>query len=395
MRKNNAALLLRLLWTDGPLSRAELARRTGMSASTASDIINELRERELIDEQGTGASSGGRRPIMLGVRDERVHTLGVEIGATHITGVVTSFRGEVLCSRRVDAPTRSDAQATLEILFDLMEWCLDQPGVDRRALLGVGVAVPCPVDPADPGKLSRRILPNWAEVDLAALVSERYARPVHIENDANAGALAESWFGAHEDARDLAYVKVATGVGAGFIIDGRLYRGSGGTAGEIGHVLVDPRGEPCSCGSRGCLVTLIGTNSILARARDQVRTRDGSPADTIHDVVEATLDGDVTALGLVEEVGTHLGTALAGLLNLLNPRVVVLGGELTALRDLLLDPLRVSLRRQALFSSVARTQLLTSRLGPDSIAVGAAVNVLDAALKDLDLFPTLRTTGAA
>lgn len=389
MRQTNAALVLRLIWEARRMSRAELARTTGLSASTVSDIIHDLRDAGLVDEKGTGESSGGRRPILLGINRSRANMIGIEIGSSHITLVVTDLCGEVLSSRRIDHATRDHPESTLEKLHELIEWGLAQPDASPDSLLGIGVAVPAPVDPDVPGQLSRLILPAWAGVDLVGDLQAANGCPVYIENDSNAGALAELWWGDRE-VRDLAYVKVATGIGAGFIIDGKLYRGADGSAGEIGHLSADPHGKECICGSRGCLTTLIGTGAILERAGAEIVTRSGGPVETIQDVIEATLDGDRAARRLIESVGDSLGIALAGLLNVLNPRMVVLGGELTELGEILFDPLRVALRRQALFSSIARTSIVASRLGTHAIAVGATALVLDAALDDLEMFNSVR-----
>lgn len=384
MRQRNAALVLRLIWEAREISRADLARKTGLSASTVSDIIGELRDLELVEEKRTGKSSGGRRPILLGINDRRANALGIEIGSSHMTVVVVSFTGELLCSKRVYQPTREEPEKAIETLHSLIQWCFEQKEVDSERVIGIGVAIPSPVDPQNPGKLSRLLLPAWSGINLEQELQSVYNRPVFIENDANAGALAELWWG-EEEVRDLAYVKVATGIGAGFIIDGKLYRGADGSAGEIGHLSVDKHGEECVCGSRGCLATLIGTTAILHRAIT-IRSRQGESVETIHDFIQAATEGDREALLLLESVGESLGAALAGLLNLLNPRVVVLGGELTEIGDILFDPLRMSLRKHALFSSIAKTRIVASSLGKHAIAIGTTALVLDAALDDLDLF---------
>lgn len=394
MRKNNAALVLRLIWNARRISRADLARETGLSASTISDIINDLSDRELVSEQGTGASSGGRRPILLGINPTRAYNVGLEVGAAHVTVVVTTLLGELLTSRRVDNPTRRDPEQTLATAHSLVAGALSEAGVGREQVLGYGVAVPSPVNPEAPGQLSRLILPEWAGVNLAEELSSRYGRPIYIENDANAGALAELWWG-EGGVRDLAYVKVATGIGAGFIIDGKLYRGADGSAGEIGHLASDPQGPECICGARGCLTTCIGTEAILRRARDKVFGRDGEPVESLDELMGAIREGDRNARKLIEAVGTSLGAALAGLTNTLNPRRIVLGGEITQLGDMLFDPLRMALRRQALFSSLTRTRIVASRLGINAIAIGATAPVLDAALDDLDAFPAVDARGAA
>jgi predicted NBD/HSP70 family sugar kinase len=180
---------------------------------------------------------------------------------------------------------------------------------------------------------------------------------------------------------------VATGIGSGHIIRGALYRGAGGTAGEIGHIAIDPNGPQCVCGLRGCLATLIGADALRAKAKKLWGKRKAPP--TIADIVGGARAGDPVARQLVDEVGQVLGIAVAGVLNLLNPAVVVLGGEITGVGELLLEPLRASIRARALSMSVAETRIVASRLGERSIAVGAATLVLEAALADRTLFPAI------
>jgi len=261
-------------------------------------------------------------------------------------------------------------------------------GGPRRRVVGVGVAVPSPVHPQRPGKLSPLILPAWRDVDVQEHLSAAFGVPVLVDNDANLGALAERFWGAGADGEDLAYIKIGTGVGSGHIINGELYRGVGGTAGEIGHVAVDPSGPQCVCGLRGCLATLIGTEALLARARKLWGSRKRKPS--VADIVTGARTGDPVARELIDEVGHHLGIVVAGLLNVINPAIVVLGGELTGVGDLLLDPLRASIRARALSTSVAETRIVSSRLGERSIAVGAATFVLKTALADRSVFPSQR-----
>jgi predicted NBD/HSP70 family sugar kinase len=259
--------------------------------------------------------------------------------------------------------------------------------------VGIGVAVACPVDPHRPDPLSRTVLPAWeGKLGLDDL-SAHYGVPILVDNDANLGALAEHWWGLGTDIDNLAYIKVATGIGSGHVIDGEIYRGATGVAGEIGHLAIDPLGKPCICGLRGCLVTLVGGRSLEERAGELIADHPGSTLAgknfTVQDIENAALAGDALALQVIREAAEHLGTAIAGLLNLMNPALVVLGGDLARLGDLVLDPLRERARTRTLVTSVAAARIVASKLGPQSVAVGAATLVLKAALDDSRLFPAV------
>jgi predicted NBD/HSP70 family sugar kinase len=390
MRTQNSTLLLNLIWRERQISRADIARKTGLSPSTVSAIVGELDEAGLVREIGAGTSRGGRRPVLVGFRDDAFALVGVELGATHVSAVLTDLRGNVRAFRESHVAVREDPAGALAKASELIDDCLTAERVSRRRVVGIGVAVPSPVHPQRPGKLSPVVLPAWRDFDVQETLADAYQLPVFVDNDANLGALAERFWGAGAGGEDLAFIKVATGIGSGHIINGALYRGSGGTAGEIGHIAIDPNGPQCVCGLRGCLATFIGADALLARAAKAWGKRKKKP--TVADIIAGVRSGDPVAKELVDEVGHYLGIAVAGLLNLLNPAVVVLGGEITSVGDLLLDPLRASIRSRALSTSVAETRIVSSRLGERSIAVGAATLVLATALADRNLFPARGAT---
>jgi glucokinase-like ROK family protein len=385
MRTQNSMLLLQLIWRERQISRADIARQTGLSPSTVSAIVGELERAGLVREIGAGASRGGRRPVLVGFRDDAYSLVGVEMGATHVSAVLTDLRGNVRAFRDTHVAVRDDPDAALATVREVVDECLTAERVSRKRVVGIGVAVPSPVHPQRPGKLSPLILPAWRDHDLQEELQSAFELPVYVDNDANLGALSERFWGAGAGGEDLAFIKVATGIGSGHIINGALYRGAGGTAGEIGHIAMDPNGPRCVCGLRGCLATFIGAEALLTRARKMWGRSKRNP--TIADIVEGSRAGDPVAKELVDSVGHYLGIVVAGLLNLLNPAVVVLGGEITSVGDLLLDPVRASIRARALSTSVAETRIVSSRLGERSIAVGAATMVLQTALADRTVFP--------
>jgi glucokinase-like ROK family protein len=382
--------VLRLIWRERRISRAEIARRTGLSRSTVTEIVRDLLRTELVAEVGTGRSRGGRRPIVLEFQDDARVILGVDIGATHVAVALTDLRGRVLAWNEATHPVRMDPEGTRALTIRLCDASIPVGKSETQQLIGIGVGVPSPVDPDDPYGLSDLVLPEWEGRSGLESLQAHYRLPVLVDNDANLGALAERWWGAGREVDDFAYVKLATGIGLGHILGGEIYRGAAGFAGEIGHLAIDPHGEPCICGLRGCLATFVGSRALVARAgallADHPESLLAGRDVTIAAIEDAAIAGDRLALRVVNEAAEHLGVAVAGLLNLNNPSMVILGGGLVRVGELLLEPLREAIRSRTLVSSVAAAEIRTSELGPQAAAVGAATLVLDAALNDPRIF---------
>jgi len=300
----------------------------------------------------------------------------------------------VLSWREVLCPIRSDPNKTMAILEAELRAALADVPNSAAPLAGIGVAVPCPVD-LKTRRLSPAVLPAWGQVDLAGRLRESFQGvPVFIDNDANLGALAELWWEPAHRGQELTYIKLGTGIGAGHILNGDIYRGSTGVAGELGHFAIDPSGPMCSCGLRGCLDTLIGAKALADRVSSALTASPGSslahgPLDPGR-IAQAAVDGDALARRVVEDAGRVLATAIGSLVNLLNPGVVVLGGGLSRAGDLLLAPVRAAVQGRSFGSSSSSVEITTSKLGERSIALGAATLVLQAALADPSVFPTRR-----
>jgi predicted NBD/HSP70 family sugar kinase len=396
MRAQNSSLLLKVIWRERHISRADIARVTGLSPSTVSAIVAGLQQAGLVRETGAGLSRGGRRPTMLGFCDDVFALVGVEIGASHITVVVTDLRADVRVSRSCAFPVRTDPAGALATVQGFIDDGVRELGVARSQLIGIGVGVPSPVRPDAPGRLPSVLVPAWRDHDIQEILSRAYGLPVFVENDANLGALAEQWWGVgkdNHDGKDLTYIAIGTSIGSGHIINGELYRGAGGTAGEIGHLPMDPTGPLCRCGLTGCLTTFIGSETLVARAQREVTS---TLIGDVADLVRAARGGDEPAKRIVSEAGAHLGVAVASLMNVLNPAVVVLGGEIAGVGDLLLEPVRAAVRERSLAATFEDTTIMTSKLGDKAVAVGGATMVLRSALSDRALFPALAArVGAA
>jgi predicted NBD/HSP70 family sugar kinase len=388
-----AGSVLQLIWQQRRISRAEIARQAGLSRSTVSEIVGELLPTGLVAEIGAGPSRGGRRPIVLEFQDDAYVVLGVEMGANHVCVALTDLRGRILNWVCRPHPVRDDPRGARGVITELCVQSLDPAVAGGIPLAGIGVAAPSPVHPTEPRQLDKVVLPEWGgELGLGTL-AESLGAPLMVDNDANLGALAERWWGAGREVDDFFYIKLATGIGAGYVFDGQIYRGATGVAGEIGHVAIDPRGKTCVCGLRGCLATMVGAEALLQRTAELAADQPAHPSHgrfTMADLLQAAQAGDPLVLAVVREAAESLGIAVAGLLNVLNPSLVVIGGDLARLGPLLVDPLRAAVQQRTLISSMAAAEIRTSELGPQSVAVGAATMILEAALADSQRFPVVR-----
>lgn len=386
VRAQNSSLVLKTVWCEQEISRAQLSRELGLSRSTVSAIVHDLLETSLVADVGTGRSSGGRKPVLVGFKDDAFGLIGVDMGRTNIGVALTNLRGKVLDWRHARIDVTEAPDAALGFVKDAIRECMQSDHECAGRVVGIGMGLPSPIDAEHPGKLSSLILPAWSGYDVQEILSSAFDLPVFLDNDANLGALAELWWGAGRDGGDLVYVKVGTGVGSGHIIGGQIYRGSAGYAGEIGHITVERKDSALGHLQGGALHDLAGSPALLARARLLLAEHPGSLLAqgelSIPALVEATLTGDLVARQVVEEAGEVIGIAVANLLNILNPATVVLGGELTAVGDLLLHPLRQSVRQRTLWAAIARSRIVTSELGARAISVGAATLVLQAILED-------------
>jgi predicted NBD/HSP70 family sugar kinase len=384
LRSQHAALILNLIWKERGISRVELARRTGLARTAIAETLRELVALELVRETGEGTA--GKAGAMLSFRDDAFVLIGVEVAVDWIHVVATDLRGTVRASRHRAHPVIVDSASSLRLLHKLIDSCLQEVKMPSTRILGIGVGVPAPIDLRDPDNFHPKCMPDWQGVSITEDLRQTYKCPVHVENDANLGAIAERWWGAGMGGEDLAFIQIATGVGAGLILSGELHRGSGGSAGEIGHTAVDPRGPKCLCGQSGCLGAMIGSGTLLHKAGE--RLKEGRPSRlsrhglSVRAIVDAAHVGDPIGAQLVGEAGQSLGVAVASLLNLLNPAIVVLGGPLAAAGDLLLAPIRDTLRHRTLWRSVSEARILTSLLGDSVIALGGATRVLEVVLAD-------------
>src|SRR3954471_2372890 len=271
LRRLNRLRVIRALREEGQISRAEIARRTGLSRSTVSSLVSDLQGDGLVVERPepglAHGSQGGRPPILLSFDASAGAAVGIDFGHSHLRVAVSDLASTILAERSRPLDTDHDAQEGLDVAAERVAETLADAGVGREAVIGAGMGLPGPIEQGAGIVGSSAILPGWIGMTAETEMRGRLEIPVMVDNDANLGALAEAAFGAGRDAGDLVYLKVSSGIGAGLILNGRLYRGSGGLAGELGHVLVNPDGIVCRCGNRGCLETVAATGALIDRLR--------------------------------------------------------------------------------------------------------------------------------
>jgi predicted NBD/HSP70 family sugar kinase/biotin operon repressor len=350
LRDRNRRRVMEVLRMQGRVSQADISRATGLSRTTISTMIAELRKAGLVLDIDTRRMHprGGRPGVELVLRDPAQVVVGIDFGHSHIGVAVADLGHNVLAERRAELDVNREAVQALDSAARMFADVLAGAGVDRRSVLGAGIGIPGPVDLAHGTAGSATILPGWVGLRIASEMEQRLGVPVEVENDANLGALAELTWGAGRDCSNFAYIKAATGIGAGIVVDGRLLRGATGTAGEIGHTTLHEAGPLCYCGNRGCLETVASGPAIV----ELVGPIDGErPA--LGRIIELAAGGDLRCRRAIADAGREIGVAVAGLCNLINPERVIVGGLLSRAGEVLLRPMRDSIRRHAVQAAAA------------------------------------------
>src|SRR5207247_6530176 len=350
LRRRNRQRVMEVLRMHGQISQADIARATGLSRTTVSTLVSELKEAGLVADIDTKSAHahGGRPGVQLVLGNPSHVVVGIDFGHSHVAIAVADLAHNVLAERWYDLDVNREAARALDVAADLFAEVLSEVSAERTSVLGVGMGIPGPVDRAHGTAGSATILPGWVGLRIAAEMEQRLEIPVQIENDANLGALAELTWGAGRDCSNFAYVKAATGIGAGIVIEGRLLHGVTGTAGEIGHTTLDEAGRLCYCGNRGCLETVASGPAIV----ELVGAVNGGLL-TLTQIVELASKGDLRCRHAVADAGREVGVSVAGLCNLINPERVVVGGVLSRAGEVLLRPMRDSIRRHAVQAAAA------------------------------------------
>ena len=356
------ARIVRLLSERGRLSAAEIARHLGVAKSTVSAAVSELRKRELVVEASAArpAATGPGRPGHALSLNGRLGTcVGVQIGPRHMHLVVADVSHAIVADKVIEHAFDDGPREAAAMLRGEVERICADNALSFDTLLGVGLALPGPVAHQGDMFLRSSLLPRWAGTELREIFESAFERPIYAENESNCSAIAEMMWGAASDCDDFVFFKVDIGIGGAVVLNRRVVRGIAGAAGEFGHISVDPRGDLCECGNRGCVELRAGFRAVLRHAQPRF-----GPDITVERIIELALAGDAGCRRLIEDAAEAAGQGLAAVGAVLNPARVVVGGRVAAAGALLIDPLVASFDRHALVKRNEQPASLHTRIVP-------------------------------
>jgi predicted NBD/HSP70 family sugar kinase len=377
--------VLQLIHAKRNISRIELAKQTGLSAASITAIVQRLIDKGLVVESGHNSSGLGRKPVSLTVRDDAGFLVGLDLGSFYTRVVVTDIRGTLIFKQESETGIPDGRDLVLSRTIELIHKAIDDSRIPRTAFRGIGIGHSGVIDVSKglvlsyprPGQMA-----EWKNVPLREIMQREFGVPCLLEDSVRAIATAEKYFGQGAGLDDFIYVDVGMGIGAAIFLDGKLYRGPGGSAGEFGHMTVDEHGPLCCCGNYGCLETLASCGAIIQSVRSAIekgvdsQVRELSEGDlnriSIESIGQAAVQNDSLSFRVLHEAISHIAVALADVVNLLNPHVLIFGGALfRSAPELFLEPLKRTIRQRALEKSANEVQLKISNLGSEAGALGA------------------------
>ena len=385
---NTPCELLSLIRAGTAVTRADLARHTGLARSTVAQRVGALLASGLVLEAGGSPSTGGRPATMLAFNEQAGVVLVADLGATHARLAVTDLAGRPLAERAGDLDIARGPDAVLTWVSARFDELLQKTGRAPEDVRGIGIGVPGPVE-FDAGRpVNPPIMPGWDGYDIPGWFADRNGAPVLVDNDVNIMARGEHWV--HwRDTSHLLFVKVGTGIGCGIVADCHIHRGARGAAGDIGHIRATGEDVICACGNVGCLEAVAGGHALAMRL-----AASGVEASNSRDVVRLVHEGNVSATQMVRAAGRTLGEVLAGTVNFFNPAVIVIGGDIAEAHAQLLAGVREGIFSRSLPLATRDLRIVPSRLGDRAGVTGAAITAIEQVLSPAAVDQTLQTAAA-
>ncbi len=385
---NKHAVLDLIRFSSDGISRAQLAQKMDLSRAAMTAIVNDLLESQVIQETEARSKLSGRPPIILEINPNRGYVVGIDLGASHFSIAIANFTSQIIDETETPFDISLGPEKTLKAIDNTLKEHLHLNNITLAQINAVGMGVPGPISSEAGTVIAPPIMPGWDGFPIRSTLETMWNCPVSLNNDAELGALGEWAFGVGRGEDYLAYIKVGTGIGAGLFLNSQIYRGSTGSAGEIGHLTVDENGPACECGNTGCLEAMAGGRAIARQGQDAILKGQatllstmGPPENlTARDVASAARRGDFVAQQIISKAGSTLGIAIAGMVNLLNPHMIVIGGGVSEIGDLFLQPIRDAVERRSLPASVRNVKINSAVLHRRSSILGAVVQALSIAI---------------
>lgn len=345
-RAMNRRLILNLLRADGPKSRADIAVATGLSPAAVTFVVADLLAENFVIEGESRAGSSGRRPIPIDINYAGRLVVGIKLMVGSIECVITDLATTPLASLQLPLPDQRPETVGKVAAAASRQLLAKVTTTSNAGITGIGIAMPGVIDTAN-GICRRSHRFDWTDVPIGAIVAEEVQVPVWVDDDTNAFALAQQLFGPARNLRTVGALAIGAGISCAVIVNGTVHHGANGAAGKLGHITFDPNGPICECGRRGCLQTLFSEPALVQRWRER---RSLGNQVTRHDMLAAAQGGDADAIGLLAEAGEGIGRLLGSFSNIVDPEVIVVGGEAVTFGDLLFEPMRAALERYALWT---------------------------------------------
>ena len=384
---NKHAALDLIRFSAGDLSRTDIADQMGLTRAAVSLIVNDLLESGVVQEAESRSAPSGRPPVILEVNPKAGLVGAIDMGATHMSIALADFTARIIYEADFPFDIKAGPKICLAAANQNILQILESQGLSLSDLTAVGVGVPGPVNTEAGIVISPPIMPGWDRYPIRATLEQMLGCPVTLNNDAELGALGEWAYGAGRGEKNVAYIKVGSGVGAGLILNRQIYGGTTGAAGEIGHLTIDENGPLCDCGNHGCLEAFAGGHAIAKQGQLLVKSGKRTllselPFEkiTAHEVAEAARRGDLPAQEILRRAGTFIGIAIAGLINLFNPSIVIIGGGVAQIGDIITTPIRQAVRERAMHASEQSVRITTGMLGRRSLLIGAIVQAINVAI---------------
>ena len=385
MKQLNVSAVLKVIRDNGSLSRAEIAKLTGLTPASVTNITKILIEDKILVEGKIGESSGGRPPIILELNPNARYVIGVCIGVGIIEVVITNLSAMVIIKKSIKIEEeRFNHDLVFNKLVNLINEVIKDSEIDKEKILGVGVALHGIVN-ARSGISIYAAYYGWENVDIKSELEEALGLTVYVDNDVRAMALGESWFGVTSDIANFIILNISNGIGAGIIINNKPYYGVDFSAGEIGHIVVEPDGDKCNCGNYGCLETVASNNNITKKAIKLIKQGVNSSLKikhedinnlTIEDICIAARNGDELSITMLKEAARYIGIGITNLINILNPTAIVVVGEIFENTTHAIETLNEIVKNRGLKLSSENVKIIKSLLGRDVAVVGATTLVI-------------------
>ncbi len=382
MRKTNTLIIMDCIREYGPITKKDIQSKTGLSWGAVSNITAELLVKKIIYEAKSTDSLIGRTPFNIDINTGNNLIIGIDINAAGLSAVLMDLKCKVQKSMNTDIVSQ-EKEGIIEEIKNLIYLLIKDKRINKKNIIGIGAAMQGAVDAENGVSVFSPYFPDWKEIHLGDILKKEFEIPVFLDHDPNCMALAERWLGVAKGIKNLLFIRLSMGgIGMSIVINGEIYRGANGNAGELGHVIVENNGPRCTCGNYGCLEVFASGRSLLQKVEKAVKMgrfvslsgnsgKDSRDNITIDSIIETARKGDSHIRELFEEAGTYMGISLSNMINLFNPELIVIGGELSKCEKFFMQTIKDIVNQKAWKWS--NRNIKASELGDSSAAIGAAM----------------------